>query len=218
MNDTQRVAIQCDNPDGVVRVVFAHGAGAGLQSDFMQFIALGLALRGVEVVRFNFPYWQKFMDSGVRRPPNPMAHLEHCMATVVNQFNDGKPLYLMGKSMGARVAFRQADALAARAAIALGYPFHPVGKPDRLRLDDLANGCARNLILQGDRDSFGKPEEVVHYALPSSIELRWLAGGDHSLLPTARSGIAPTELWQQAIDQVIDFIQADEPALTCNNQ
>lgn len=209
MSEMQRVALQRDNPDGSVRVVFAHGAGAGLQSDFMQFIALGLALHDVDVVRFNFPYWQKFMDSGVRRPPNPMAHLEHCMATVVNQFDDGKPLFLMGKSMGARVAFRQADGLGAQAAIALGYPFHPVGKPDRLRLDDLINGCERNLILQGDRDSFGKPEEVVHYALPSTIQLRWLAGGDHSLQPTARSGIAPTELWQQAINQVLAFIQAD---------
>lgn len=209
MSEMQRVALQRDNPDGRVRVVFAHGAGAGLQSDFMQFIALGLALHDVDVVRFNFPYWQKFMDTGVRRPPSPMAHLEHCMATVVNQFDDNKPLFLMGKSMGARVAFRQADGLGARAAIALGYPFHPVGKPERLRLDDLANGCERNLILQGDRDSFGKPQEVVHYALPSNIELRWLAGGDHSLQPTARSGIAPTELWQQAINQVLGFIQAD---------
>src|SRR5690606_12125448 len=137
MNEMQRVAIQRDNAEGAVRVVFAHGAGAGLQSDFMQFIALGLALHDVEVVRFNFPYWQKFMDSGVRRPPNPIPHLEHCMATVVNQFDDGKPLFLMGKSMGSRVAFRQADALGAVAAIALGYPFHPVGKPDRLRLADL---------------------------------------------------------------------------------
>ena len=208
MNEMQRVAIQRDNAEGAVRVVFAHGAGAGLQSDFMQFIALGLALHDVEVVRFNFPYWQKFMDSGVRRPPNPMPHLEHCMATVVNQFDDGKPLFLMGKSMGSRVAFRQADALGAVAAIALGYPFHPVGKPDRLRLADLVNGCERNLILQGERDSFGKPEEVVHYALPRNIELRWLAGGDHGLQPTVRSGIAPTELWQQAIDQVLGFIES----------
>lgn len=209
MSEVQRVALQRDNPDGSVRVVFAHGAGAGLQSDFMQFIALGLALRNIEVVRFNFPYWQKFMDSGVRRPPNPMAHLEHCMATVAHQFNDTKPLFLMGKSMGARVAFRQADKVGAKAAIALGYPFHPIGKPQRLRLDDLATSCKANLILQGDRDSFGKPEEVLHYALPSNIELRWLAGGDHSLQPTARSGIAPTNLWQQAIDQVLEFIQAD---------
>lgn len=210
MSEAQRVALQCDNPDGKVRVVFAHGAGAGLQSDFMQFIALGLALHNIEVVRFNFPYWQKFIDSGVRRPPNPMAHLEHCMATVANQFKDAKPLFLMGKSMGARVAFRQADQVGAKAAIALGYPFHPVGKADRLRLNDLANSCQRNLILQGDRDSFGKPEEVLHYALPGNIQLRWLAGGDHSLQTTAGSAMAPTELWQQAINQVIRFIEVDK--------
>lgn len=202
MSNLQRVAMKQDNADGAVRIIFAHGAGAGLQSDFMQYFALGLALKGFDVVRFNFPYWQKFMDTGVRRPPNPMAELEHCMRTVAQQFNDNKPLYLMGKSMGARVAFRLADALHAKAAIALGFPFHPVGKPDKLRLNDLRNACRQNLILQGTRDNFGRPEEVKSYTLPTNVQMHWLEHGDHSLEPTKRSGLAREQLWQSAIEQI----------------
>ncbi|CAB0149795.1 hypothetical protein PSI9734_00374 [Pseudidiomarina piscicola] len=206
MNDSQRVAVHRDNPEGSVRVIFAHGAGAGLQSDFMQYIALGLAMNDIEVVRFNFPYWQKFMDTGVRRPPNPMPQLEHSMRTVVEQFDDNKPLVLMGKSLGSRVAFRLADDVGAVAAIALGFPFHPVGKPDKLRVNDLVNHCAANLIIQGERDGFGKPAEVATYPLPESIELHWLNYGDHSFEPTKRSGLERRALWQDAIDKVRTFI------------
>lgn len=206
MSSGQRVAVQRDNPEGAVRIIFAHGAGAGLQSDFMQFMALGLALHDIDVVRFNFPYWQKFMDTGVRRPPNPMAQLEHSMRTVISQFDDGKPLFLMGKSMGARVAFRVAEQGVAEGAIALGFPFHPLGKPDKLRLADLPNNCAQNLIIQGERDGFGKPHEVASYELPSNVALHWLAYGDHSFEPTKRSGLERRTLWQQAIDRVVAFI------------
>ncbi|RUO79507.1 alpha/beta fold hydrolase [Pseudidiomarina taiwanensis] len=201
-----RVAIQRDNEAGKVRVVFAHGAGAGLQSDFMQYIALGLAMRDIEVVRFNFPYWQQFMDSGRRRPPNPMAQLEHAMSSVVEHFKDDKPLFLMGKSLGARVAFRIADQVGAHGAIALGFPFHPIGKPDKLRLTDLHNQCPQNWIIQGDRDAFGRPHEVRGYALPENVKLAWLQTGDHSLIPTKRSGFEKTQLWQAAIDHVAQFV------------
>lgn len=207
----QRVAIQRDNLEGRVRVVFAHGAGAGLQSDFMQFMALGLALRDIEVVRFNFPYWQQFMDSGKRRPPNRMPELEHCMMAVCRQFDDDKPLIVMGKSMGARVAFRVADQVQARAAIALGFPFHPQGKPTQLRLDDLQNQCTQNVIIQGDRDPFGKPEEVKGYRLPKNVQLAWLAAGDHSFIPTKRSGFEKSQLWQAAIDHCVRVVHNSAP-------
>jgi Predicted hydrolase of the alpha/beta-hydrolase fold len=208
MSDSQRVAIHRDNAEGQARIIFAHGAGAGLQSDFMQYFALALALNDIEVVRFNFPYWQKFMDSGVRRPPNRMVELEHCMRTVASQFNDGKPLFLMGKSMGSRVAFRLADELDAKAAIALGFPFHPIGKPDKLRLDDLNNCCAQNLIIQGTRDNFGKPEQVRRYNLPANVAVKWIEGGDHSLEPTKRSGYAREQLWQAAVNEVTKLIES----------
>lgn len=204
-----RVDIQIDNPQGEVRIVFAHGAGAGLRSDFMQFVALGLAMHGFEVVRFNFPYWQQFVDTGTRRPPNPMPQLCHAMQHVVEEVTQStnKPLILMGKSMGARVAFQTAIATQPLTCVGLGFPFHPPGKPDKTRLSDLANPCRNNLVLQGDRDSFGKPAEVASYPLPTNVTLHWLLGGDHSFTPTKRSGLNRDQLWQQAIDLSAAHIQ-----------
>lgn len=205
MTDT-RVAVQVDNPTGTTRILFAHGAGAGLQSDFMQYFALALAVHDIEVVRFNFPYWQQFMDTGRRRPPQRQPALQHAMCAVAETFDDDKPLFVMGKSMGARVAFQIADQVGAQAAIALGFPFHPVGKPAQLRVAELSNGCDQNLVLQGTRDSFGKPAEVAQYALPDNLELHWLQHGDHSFQPTKRCGLSRSELWQQGVDKIVTFM------------
>jgi len=203
-----RVAVQVDNPTGTTRIIFAHGAGAGLQSDFMQYFALALAMHDIEVVRFNFPYWQQFMDTGKRRPPPRQPALQHSMRTVAASFRDDKPLFVMGKSMGARVAFQVADDLGARAAIGLGFPFHPVGKPAQLRVAELSNRCRNNLIIQGTRDSFGKPDEVAQYARPDNLELYWLESGDHSFQPTKRSGLLRNQLWQQGVDKIVSFVAA----------
>ncbi len=207
MSETQRIAIQHDNPEGRIRLFFAHGAGAGLRSDFMQFSALAFALEGFEVVRFNFPFWQSFMETGVRRPPNRMAELDHCMRAVVGQFSDDKPFYLVGKSMGARVAFRLATELGAQGAIALGFPFHPVKKPNNLRLDDLVNECRSNLIVQGTKDKMGTAREVANYTIPENIELKWIEEGNHSFEPLKRTGLDRAELWQNAIDHCVAFIK-----------
>ena len=203
-----RVAIQVDHEEGAQRIIFAHGAGAGLQSDFMQYMALGLAVHNIEVVRFNFPYWQQFMDTGKRRLPDRQPVLQHAMQSVAAQFQDDKPLFLMGKSMGARVAFQCADKLGAKAAIGLGFPFHPVGKPDTLRLADLVNSRKQNLIIQGERDALGRCSEVADYPLPENLQINWLAHADHSFIPTKRSGIDSTTILQSAIEQVATFIQA----------
>lgn len=205
MTDT-RVAVQIDNPAGATRVVFAHGAGAGLQSDFMQYVALALAVHDIEVVRFNFPYWQKFVDTGRRRPPDRQPALQHAMITVCEQFTDNKPLFVLGKSMGARVAFQIADRVGALGAIALGFPFHPNGKPEKLRVNELTNACNQNLVLQGERDSMGRPDEVAEYELPKNLQVQWLAFADHSLQPTKRSGLATADVWQQAVDAIAAFI------------
>jgi len=211
-----RVATHRDNPEGAQRVIFAHGAGAGLQSDFMQFVALGLAMQNIEVVRFNFPYWQKFMDTGVRRPPDRMPHLQHAMTAVAQQFDDQKPLFLMGKSMGSRVAFQSVQACNARAAIALGFPFFPpqrrksVTQSAPSRLVELADAVTKQniqgLIVQGTRDSFGQPKTLMPETLPTSLQLRWINGADHGFVPLKRSGMTAQQLWQQVVDEVVAYL------------
>ena len=97
------------------------------------------------------------------------------------------PLIIGGKSMGGRVASMVADKLYASDRIAgllcLGYPFHPLGKPDQLRTEHLASLKTPTLIAQGTRDQFGSREEVLTYELSKNIEVLWLEDGDHELKP-----------------------------------
>ena len=97
------------------------------------------------------------------------------------------PLIIGGKSMGGRVASMVVDDLHAQGQAAgllcIGYPFHPVGKPDALRTAHLANMRTPALIAQGTRDPFGAPDEVATYALSPAIEILWLEDGDHDLRP-----------------------------------
>ena len=97
------------------------------------------------------------------------------------------PLVIGGKSMGGRVASMIADQLHASGRIAgllcLGYPFHPIGKPDQLRTAHLVEMRTPTLIVQGTRDLFGTREEVANYKLSKAIEIFWLEDGDHDLKP-----------------------------------
>ena len=75
-----------------------------------------------------------------------------------------------------------------RGLICLGYPFHPTGRPEQLRVAHLAALRTPTLIVQGERDAFGKPDEVASYALSDAIRVEWLPDGDHSFVPRRASG------------------------------
>ena len=105
--------------------------------------------------------------------------------------------------MGGRVASLLVDELAAsddvRGCLCLGYPFHPPGKPLQLRTEHLAALRTPTLILQGERDSFGRREEVETYNLSPQVQLGWIPSGDHSFKPTRSSGLSEEENWATAV-------------------
>jgi predicted alpha/beta-hydrolase family hydrolase len=86
-----------------------------------------------------------------------------------------------------------------RGCLCLGYPFHPPGKPQQTRTQHLAALRTPTLILQGERDTFGRPEEVATYALSPRVQLGWIADGDHSFVPSRRSGRSDGENWATAV-------------------
>jgi predicted alpha/beta-hydrolase family hydrolase len=88
----------------------------------------------------------------------------------------------------------------------LGYPFHPPGRPDRLRTAHLANLRTPALIVQGTRDPFGTPDEVSGYALARSIRICWIEDGDHSFKPRARSGRTERQNLEAAVAAVLAFL------------
>lgn len=108
--------------------------------------------------------------------------------------------------MGGRIASLVADEAGVAGLVCLGYPFHPTGKPDKLRTEHLLNLKTPTLILQGERDAFGNRAEVAGYRLPSTLKFRWLEDGNHGFKPRKLSGRSETENWDQAVSAIVDFV------------
>ena len=89
----------------------------------------------------------------------------------------------------------------------LGYPFHPAGKPDKLRVDHLMTLRTPCLIAQGDRDAMGNRAEVEGYGLPANLQLHWLADGDHSFKPRVRSGHTEAGNLDAAVAAMVAFLR-----------
>lgn len=172
-------------------ILLAHGAGAPMDSPAMTAAARHLADAGLRVARFEFAYMASRRTGGRKPPPRAETLCPEYLAAV-DALKASGPLIIGGKSMGGRVASMIADELHAAGRIAgllcLGYPFHPVGKPEQLRTAHLATLRTPALIVQGTRDPFGTRQEVARYALSKSIEILWLEDGDHDLRP--RKGVS----------------------------
>ena len=191
-------------------LILAHGAGAAMDSDFMNTISEQLSLRGCEVIRFEFPYMSERRVHGSKRPPNPAAQLldswrEH-LAGIRASLPRNRKLLLGGKSLGGRMASMIVDESDVDGLICLGYPFHPVGKPQKLRTAHLEALQTRALVVQGTRDSLGSKEEVETYALSPAIQLLWLEDGDHDFKPRKQSGFTQQQHITTAAHHVAEFI------------
>ncbi|QKG69731.1 alpha/beta hydrolase [Pseudomonas sp. B14-6] len=192
-----------------VTLILAHGAGAPMDSVWMNDMAARLADQGVNVLRFEFPYMAQRRVDGGKRPPNPAPKLLECWREVyaeVRRHVTGR-LAIGGKSMGGRMASLLADELGADALVCLGYPFYAVGKPEKPRVEHLAGLKTRTLIVQGERDALGNREAVEGYALAPGIEVFWLVAGDHDLKPLKASGLTHEQHLASAASRVAAFLQ-----------
>lgn len=208
MTDTDSSSWIFDGPARARRtLVLAHGAGAPMDSSFMDEIAQGLAAEKIRVVRFEFPYMQRRRETGSKRPPDRQNVLLDCWRDVLKQLKVRRPI-LAGKSMGGRMASLIADEVAARGLVCLGYPFHAPGKPDQPRIEHLHAITTPTLIVQGERDTFGKADEVQGYSLADTVRMEWLPDGDHSFKPRKSSGITYEQNMQAAVSVVAEFVKA----------
>lgn len=199
-----------DGPaDGPI-VVLAHGAGAPMDSPFMNVIAAGLGAAGLRAVRFEFPYMRRRRETGERRAPDREPALRTAWKEAIEALGGGERLVIGGKSMGGRMASLVADEMGVRGLVCLGYPFHPPDRPDRLRTAHLADLRTPTLIVQGTRDPFGTPEDVAGYTLSPAIRLLWLEDGDHSFKPRASSGHKEKEHLASAVAAVVGFVRGLE--------
>ncbi len=192
-------------------LVLAHGAGAPMDAPFMNRVAAGVASSGVRVARFEFPYMRARRQGGKRGAPDPEPLLRKSWQEVISEFGGGERLIIGGKSLGGRIASMIADEVGARGLVCLGYPFHPPGRPSRLRTKHLETLKTPALIVQGTRDPFGSREEVLGYRLSPSVQIVWIEEGDHSFKPRARSGRTEPENLGEAVSAVSTFVAGLEP-------
>lgn len=196
-----------DGPrDSSHELVLAHGAGAPMDSPFMDAVARGVAAGGIRVARFEFPYMAERRVTGVKKPPGSPQRLLDCWRVVVAARGGGE-LVIGGKSMGGRLASMVADELEVKGLVCLGYPFHPPGRPEKLRTEHLGSLRTPALFIQGERDALGNREEVVGYELSEQLRMAWLVDGDHSFKPRKSSGRTVEENLQTAIGEIKAFIE-----------
>ena len=133
-------------------LVLGHGAGGDVDAPDLTAVHDAAVASGVRVALVTQPY-----RMAGRRAPAPAHHLDEAWPAVVDELKDDLPLLLGGRSSGARVACRTAAALGAAGVLALAFPLHPPGKPERSRAAELPAGIP-TLVVNGDRDPFGVPE------------------------------------------------------------
>lgn len=188
--------------------IFAHGAGAGSDSDFMQHMAKLISEQGIDVGLFDFEYMQIAKQTNKRRPPERAPKLLAYYEQILTQAQPNLPLFIGGKSMGGRMASMLACSSAHTIAgvLAFGYPFHPPGKPEKLRTEHFADIPCPFLVLQGERDTFGTREELKSMLMPKQPEYVWLNDGDHSLKPRKKSGFTEQQNREAAALAAVEFM------------
>lgn len=174
-----RVHIDQPESDSRALLMLGHGAGGGVQAGDLLAVRDASVSLGLTVVRVEQPY-----RVAGRRAPAPAAHLDEAWNAVAAALTSGRreigtqgevPLITGGRSSGARVACRTADRVGALGVLALAFPLHPPGRPDRSRAGELAAVDVPVLVINGDRDPFGVPE-------PSGrVTVRVMQGEKHAL-------------------------------------
>lgn len=198
--------------DPAALLVLAHGAGAPMDTPYMNNFSTFATANGLSVARFEFAYMARRRTEGGRRPPPRAERLvgEYADAVAAARDTSDLPVLVGGKSMGGRVAAilggqAVAEKLSVRGVVCLGYPFHPPAKPDQLRLAPLAALTVDALICQGTRDPFGTRDEVEAMALPDRVRVAWFADGDHDLKPRRASGFTWEDHLREAARAAAEF-------------
>lgn len=195
--------------DGRAVIVLAHGAGAGMRSDFMEFQAEALAAAGLSCLRFEFPY----MQAG-RKAPDKAAVLEEAWTAVAAEARaraGDRPLVLGGKSMGGRIASQAVAAGATADGLVFhGYPLHPPGRPDRIRKAHLSDVQVPMLFVEGTRDPFCPLDTLREVVTETGMDATVVVidDGDHSFKVRASSGRSTKAAWQEVAEQTVEWIDS----------
>ena len=183
----------------VATLLLGHGAGGGVEAVDLAALAASLPRNGISVVRVEQP-WRV---AGKKLAPRP-AVLDECFVAAADKLRVRTPLVVGGRSAGARSAARTARELGASGYVALAFPLHPPGRPERSRLDELQAVQVPTLVVQGERDAFGRPEEF-----PPDRELTVVPGADHGFKVPRRGPVTDEEAMAIIVEAVLEFVVRD---------
>jgi predicted alpha/beta-hydrolase family hydrolase len=194
-------------------VLLAHGAGAGRNAAPLVATARALATAGVPSLRFDFPY----RAAGRKAPDRPPVLLQAVRDAAADlAARTGLPLdrlVLGGRSMGGRYCSLAVgdpeEPLPALGLLLLGYPLHPAGKPDNLRVEHFPRLQCPVLFVSGDRDALGGKADLERWAqtIPGSVDFHWLTGGDHGFrVPKALGGRGEAAVMADVADASVAWV------------
>ena len=180
----------------IATLLLNHGAGGGIDAPDLEALAKALPRQGISVIRLEQP-WKV---AGKQVAPAPVI-LDECLLVAANQIRTRTPLVVGGRSSGARAAARSAKTLGASGCLALAFPLHPPGKPEKSRLGELDGAQLPTLVIQGERDLFGRPEEF-----PERHDLTVVPGADHSFKVPKRGDITQEEALAIIVEATLEWI------------
>lgn len=178
-------------------LVLTHGAGGGIGAPDLYALAVRLPRRGVTVALVEQP-WRV---AGQRIAARPEV-LDEGFAAVVDRLRPQTPLFVGGRSAGARVGCRTARRLGAVGVVALAFPLHPPGRPEKSRAPELLGAGVSTLVVQGARDSFGRPEEF-----PPQQSLVTVPDADHSFRVPKQAETTPADALATVVDAVEQWLR-----------
>jgi predicted alpha/beta-hydrolase family hydrolase len=179
----------------------SHGAGGGIEARDLQALAAVLPARGVTVALVEQP-WRV---AGKKLAPAPKTLDTGWRGLWPSLTKPGLPVIAGGRSAGARVACRTAAELGAAAVLALSFPLHPPGKPEKSRADELLGAGVPTLVVQGGNDTFGRPEEFPGGA-EAAYRLVEVEYGDHGFAVPKRAPLGQEEALAVITDAVVEWI------------
>jgi hypothetical protein len=195
-------------------VLLAHGAGADMQAAALTVVADALADARIPSLRFDFPY-RRAGRRAPDRPPVLLAAVREATADLAHRARvPVDRLVLGGRSMGGRicsmVAADEDDPVPALGLALLGYPLHPPGKPDRLRIEHFPRLTMPVLFVSGTRDAFATPDELKRHAkkVKGRVTFSWIETGDHGFKPLKASGLTAAQALDGAAEAVVRFVQS----------
>lgn len=177
-------------------LLLTHGAGGGIEAPDLQALAKELPRFGITIELLEMP-WRV---AGKKLAPRP-AVLDECFMAVGHALRPRTPRVVGGRSAGARAAARCAQALHADGCLALAFPLHPPGKPEKSRLDELERAGVTTLVVQGERDPFGRPEEF-----PQDVDLTVVPLADHSFHVPKRGEISQEDALGIVVEATLEWV------------